>query len=146
MRLPESARAQFQADYERRLRDWEKEHDFFEIRSLRKHTWAGAVAFGGAGILTGSWALVYALFGLVAGRMLSRRRGGIFSGIVAGIAVFASASLLYYALLGFLPIDSLTMLFNLGRFNLAARFVGLICPGVGGLLGYMIEEEFDRHG
>jgi len=144
--LSESIRREFQTEHDRRVQEWREAHRFYERKAPIKHMLAGAAVFGVVGVFSGPLAVAYALSGLVAGLMISRRKGGLFTGTMAGVAVFALVVGVRTVVSLLLPIATLTLLLNAAATHYADRIIGILCPAAGGLLGYLIEQEYEEKG
>lgn len=144
--LGDGARREFQAEYDLTVEEWYRSHKFYSRKAPIKHMLAGAVVFGVAGILSGWLAIAYFLAGLLGGLSLSRRKGGIFLGVVVGAVVFAVVLGVRTLMALILPVDAATLIFHAAMTQYSDRFVGLLCPAGGGLLGYLIEQEYETHG
>ena len=141
--LPDSTRKEMEAEHQKRWKEWADRIDLFERKTVWKHSIAGAVAFGVAGFPGGITALAYALLGALAGRILNRRKGGIFLGTVVGAGVFVAVLIVRTMMVAVLRIDPEAFLFSVASTYYADRISGLLCPAVGGLIGYLIESEFE---
>jgi ABC-type multidrug transport system fused ATPase/permease subunit len=144
--LSELNRQEFEAEYDRRIREWKKSYDFYERKAPLKHMLAGAAVFGLAGALSGIMAVAYALAGLLGGRIISRRKGGIFLGTIVGAVLFMVILIIRLLIALMLPVEGVTLLLNAVSTHYADRFIGLLCPAAGGLLGYLIEQEYEQSG
>ena len=144
--LPPAMKQEMEAEFARRLSEWSQNRDFYEKKSVWKHVVSGAIVFGVAGIAAGYMAIAYALAGALAGKILNRRKGGLFLGTVAGAAVFAAVLIVRTGIVLCLRIETEAFLMNVALSHYADRICGLVCPAAGGLLGYLIENEFDAKG
>lgn len=145
-KLPAAMKQEMEAEYSRRLQEWTHNRDFYERKSVWKHLVAGAVVFGVAGIASGYMAVAYALAGVLGGKVLNRRKGSLFLGTVVGAAVFTAVLIVRSLFVVVLRIDTEAFLMNVALTHYADRIAGLACPAAGGLLGYLIENEFDARG
>ena len=145
-RLPAAMKQEQDAEFARRLSEWSRNREFYEKKSVWKHLVSGAIVFGVAGLASGYLAVGYAVAGALGGKILSRRKGGIFLGLVVGAAVFAAVLAVRTAFVLILRIDPEAFLMNVALSHYADRIAGLVCPAAGGLLGYLIENEFEARG
>ncbi len=144
--LPEAMKKEMDADFARRCSEWTQHRDFYEKKSVWKHLVAGAVVFGVAGLASGYLAVAYALAGALGGKILNRRKGGLFLGTVVGAAIFAVVLILRTTFVLFLKIEPEAFLQTVALSHYADRIAGLVCPAAGGLLGYLVEHEFEARG
>ena len=145
-KLPPALKKDMEADFAKRLGDWSRNRDFYEKKSVWRHVAAGAVVFGVAGIAAGYMAFAFALAGALGGKILNRRKGGLFLGTIVGAAVFAAVLIVRTGVVLCLKINTEAFLMNVALSHYADRICGLVCPAAGGLLGYLIENEFDAKG
>ena len=144
--LPPAIRKDMETEFSQRLREWTENHDFYEKKSVWKHVAAGAFVFGVAGVAAGWMAIAYALAGALGGKILNRRKGGLFLGTLVGAAVFAAVLFVRTGIVLCLRIETEAFLMNVALSHYADRICGLVCPAAGGLLGYLIENEFEAKG
>lgn len=144
--LPASMRAEMEAEHQRRCREWGQNRDFYEKKSVWKHMAAGSLVFGVAGVVYGYMAVAYVLAGALGGKILNRRKGGLFLGTLVGAGVFVAVLLVRTAVFLCLPVQTEAFLMNAALSHYADRIAGLVCPAAGGLLGYLIEHEFEARG
>jgi len=145
-KLPAAMRQEMEAEHTRRLQEWSQNRDFYEKKSVWKHVISGALVFGVAGLASGYMALGYALVGAIGGKILNRRKGGLFLGTVVGAVVFAAVLVVRTGIVLCLRIDPEAFLKYVALTHYADRIAGLVCPAAGGLLGYLIENEFEAKG
>ena len=141
--LPAAMKAEMDAEHARRCREWSENHDFYERKSVWKHLISGAIVFGVAGVASGYMAVAYALAGLIGGKILNRRKGGLFLGTLVGGGVFATVLIVRTAIVLCLRVETEAFLMNVALSHYADRICSVLCPAAGGLLGYLIENEFD---
>jgi hypothetical protein len=146
MRLSPAMKAQMEAEHARRCREWSENRDFYERKSVWKHLVAGAIIFGVAGAASGVMAVAYALAGVLGGKILNRRKGGLFLGTLVGAGVFVAVVVVRTGLVLCLGVETEAFLMNVALSHYADRIAGLVCPAAGGLLGYLIEHEFEARG
>jgi len=146
MNLPAAIKAEMEAEHARRCQEWSKNRDFYERTSVWKHLAAGAMVFGVAGLVYGYMAIGYALAGIVGGKILNRRKGGLFPGTLVGAGIFMAVLIVRTGIVLCLHIEAEAFLMNVAASHYADRIAGLLCPAAGGLLGYLIENEFDARG
>jgi hypothetical protein len=144
--LPAAMKKDMETEYSRRCEEWSHNRDFYEKKSVWKHMAGAAIVFGVAGAASGYFALAYALAGLIAGKVLNRRKGGLFLGTLAGAAVFAAVLAVRTGCVLVLRVETEAFLMNVAASHYADRIAGLVCPAAGGLLGYLIENEFEARG
>lgn len=145
-RLPSAMKEEMEAEHARRCREWSQNRDFYERKSVWKHLAAGAIVFGVAGAASGYMAVAYALAGVLGGRILNRRKGGLFLGTLVGAGVFLAVLAVRTAIVLCLRVETDVFLMNVALSHYADRIAGLLCPAAGGLLGYLIEHEFEARG
>jgi hypothetical protein len=146
MNLPASMKQEMEAEHASRCKEWSHNRDFYERKSVWKHVVAGAFVFGVAGAASGYMAIAYVLAGALGGKIINRRKGGIFPGTVVGAAIFAVVLIFRSVLVFFLPVEQEAFLTFMAHTHYADRIAGLVCPAAGGLLGYLIENEFEARG
>jgi len=144
--LPAVMKKDMEADFARRCSEWTQNRDFYEKKSVWKHLVAGAIVFGVAGLASGVLAVGYAAAGILGGKILNRRKGEIFLGTLVGVGVFAAVVAVRTAVVVFLRIDPEAFLMNAALSHQADRIAGLVCVAGGGLLGFLIEHEFEAKG
>jgi len=135
-----------EAEHARRCEEWSKNRDFYERTSVWKHLIAGAFVFGVAGLASGFMAIGYAMAGVLGGKILNRRKGGLFLGTLVGAGVFIAVLIVRTGIVLSLRIEAEAFLMNVAASHYADRISGLLCPAAGGVLGYLIENEFEARG
>jgi hypothetical protein len=144
--LPAAMKKDMEAEHSRRLQEWSHHRDFYEKKSVWKHVVGGAIVFGVAGAASGYMALAYVIAGALGGKILNRRKGGLFLGTIVGAAVFVAVLIVRTGCVLALRIETEAFLMNVAAGHYADRIAGLVCPAAGGLLGYLIENEFEAKG
>jgi hypothetical protein len=144
--LPAAMKKDMEAEFDRRCQEWGRNRDFYEKKSVWKHMAGAAIVFGVAGAASGWFALAYALAGVAGGKILNRRKGGLFLGTIVGAAVFATVLVVRTGCVLALKVETEAFLMNVAASHYADRIAGLVCPAAGGLLGYLIEHEFEAKG
>jgi len=139
-------RQDLESEFARRCDEWSQQRDFYEKKSVWKHVLSGAIVFGVAGLAAGYMAVAYALAGALGGKILNRRKGGLFFGTLVGAGVFVAVLAVRTGIVLCLSIETEAFLMNVALSHYADRIAGLLCPAAGGLLGYLIENEFEARG
>lgn len=145
-RLPPAMKQDLETEFAHRCAEWSRQRDFYERKSVWKHVVSGAIVFGVAGLASGYMAAAYLLAGALGGKVLNRRKGGLFFGTVVGGIVFAVVLVVRTLLVLVLQIEPEAFLMSVASTHYADRIAGMVCPAAGGLLGYLIEHEFEARG
>jgi hypothetical protein len=144
--LPAAMKQDLEREFNQRCREWSHNRDFYDRKSVWKHVIGGAIVFGVAGLASGPMAIGYAVVGALGGKVLNRRKGGLFLGTLVGAGVFVAVLAVRTIVVLMMKIDTEAFLMNVAFSHYADRIAGLVCPAAGGLLGYLIENEFDAKG
>src|SRR5262249_24779791 len=132
MRLPAAIKGEMEAEHARRCQEWSQNRVFYERKSTWKHVVSGALVFGVAGRASGYMAVAYALVGALGGKILSRRKGGLFLGTLVGAGVFVAVVAVRTVIMLSLRMETEAFLMNVALTHYADRIAGMLCPAAGG--------------